>query len=122
MIKKMIVSMFFICLVIAIPLAMLGIKHVDLGPSFIKFLSQTSLDMEKWQLQIPNIPDIPKPPSLGGWLDILSVIIDFFNFLIDLFNVIIGMFNFVLMFTQYIFTLVKNLIMFKDTLARIGVA
>lgn len=127
MIRKIILCLFLLCLFIAIPLAALGIRHVEIGPAFIGFMNQTSRDLEVWKLTIPDIPEIPKPLTVdtisNGW-DVLVVIgntlISFVNFLSSIINVIIGMLNMVIQFTQYVFTLVKNLIAFTDTLKRIG--
>ena len=127
MIKRMIFGLFLFCMMIAIPLSAMGIRHVELGPSTIAFLNQTSIDLSHWQLRIPNIPQIQLIPwsvTDGVGFDILkllyNIIFGFINFITTLINVFIGMVNFVLMFTQYLMTLLKNLIAYSDTLKRIG--
>lgn len=127
MIRKIILGLFLLCLFIAIPLAALGIRHVEIGPAFIGFMNQTSKDLESWKLTIPNIPNIPdftyETPS-NGFIEALQGIfqgmMSFFNIIINILNVFVGMLNMVIQFTQYVFTLIKNLIAFTDTLKRIG--
>lgn len=127
MIRKIILGLFLLCLFIAIPLATVGIRHVELGPAFIGFMNQTSKDLQAWKLTIPDIPNIPDidfktPPN--GFVEVLTGIfqglMSFINIIITIINVFIGMLNMVIQFTQYVFTLLKNLIAFTDTLKRIG--
>lgn len=127
MVRKIILGLFLLCLFIAIPLAAIGIRHVEIGPAFIGFMNQTSKDLEVWKIAIPDIPEIPKPlevVTINNPLDFLvsfgNAVITFVNFLSRIINVIISMLNMVIQFTQYVFTLVKNLIAFSDTLKRIG--
>lgn len=127
MIKKIIFALILLCLFIAIPLAVFGIKHVDIGPSFIAFMHQTSRDLEGWKINIPDIPFIPQPEQVsldGGFLDFLQnlgyAIVSFLNFIVRFFNVCISFINACIQFIQFIFTLLKNLIAFTDTLKRIG--
>ena len=126
MIKRMIFGLFLFCMMIAIPLAAMGIRHVEIGPSTIAFLNQTSIDLSHWQLKIPSIPQVTLYPFSfsGGNFDILKLLYNLFfgfiNFISTIINVFIGMVNFVMMFTQYLMTLVKNLIAYSDTLKRIG--
>lgn len=127
MIRKIILGLFLFCLFIAIPLAAIGIKHVEIGPAFIGFLKQTSRDLESWKLTIPNIPKIPdfvyETPTNGFnevMIGIFQGMMTFFNIIISILNAIVGMLNMAIQFTQYVFTLMKNLIAFSDTLKRIG--
>lgn len=128
MINKMLASLIFICLCIAIPLSLMGITHVEIGPSTMAFLKQTSIDLARWKLSIPNIPDIPDVPKFstnGFWevvSNILNAIIGFFNFIVALINVFIQFLNFFIAAVQYLFLLVKNFFTLRDTLARIGTA
>lgn len=128
MIKKIICALILLCLFIAIPLAVFGIKHVDIGPSFIAFMHQTSRDLEGWKINIPDIPFIPQPDMVStGGNNILAVlqslgyaIVSWLNFIVRFFNVCISFINACIQFIQFIFTLLKNLIAFTDTLKRIG--
>ena len=85
MIKKILFSLIFLCLCIAVPLALIGFKHVDLGSGFIGFMSNCSHELESFKIGIPDIPQIPKIDVLvdNGGLEVL------FNIL----NAIIGFFN-----------------------------
>ena len=126
MLNRMFASLIFICLCIAIPLSLMGITHVEIGPSTMAFLQQTSMDLAKWKLEIPNIPDIPSVPSFsdnGFWeaiKNILNAIIGFFNFIVALINVFLQFLNFIIAAVQYLFLLVKNFFILRDTLASVG--
>lgn len=128
MIRKIVLGLFLLCLFIAIPLATVGIRHVELGPAFIGFMNQTSKDLQAWKLTIPDIPNIPdidfKTPPNNGFVEVLTGIfqglMSFINININIINVFIGMLNMVIQFSQYVFTLLKNLIAFNYTLKRIG--
>lgn len=127
MVRKIILGLFLLCLFIAIPLAAVGIRHVEIGPAFIGFMNQTNRDLDAWKLAIPNIPKIPdfvyETPT-NGFMEVMIGIfqgmMNFFNIIVSILNAIIGMLNMVIQFTQYVFTLLKNLIAFTDTLKRIG--
>lgn len=121
MIKRIIGFFFLGCLIIAIPLAIAGIKHVDLGGSFMTLLRNCDYDFKMVSgIEIPNIPDIPKPPNTGGWWEVLGALIDFFNFIILLLNVVISVANVLIGLIKYIIILVKNIFTFRDTLISIG--
>ena len=93
MIYKISCSMLFLCLIIAIVLALNGIEEVRLGADFNNFMNAVSLRFVNWQWRIPDIPNIEKSPNGDGWWQVLNVLIDFVNFLISVINFIIVILN-----------------------------
>lgn len=121
MIKRIIGFFFLGCLIIAIPLAIAGITHVDIGGSFVAFLKQCDHDfMLVNGIEIPNIPDIPKPPNTGGWWDVLGALIDFANFIVLLINVVTSVANVIISLIKYIIIIIKNVFTFRDGLIQTG--
>ena len=122
MIKKVLFSLIFLCLCIAVPLALMGYKHVDLGSGFIGFMSNCSHELESFKIGIPDIPPIPKIDFLassGGLevlFNILNAIIGFFNVIINIINIGCDVINIVISLVQFIVIVIKNLIWFKDSL------
>lgn len=117
MIKKIIFAAIVLCLFIAIPLALLGITHVELGQPFMTFLRNCNIELNQYKVVIPNIPDIPSPPNPSGWLLILNAFVAFANFFVRIINVFTSILSTVIQLFQFIFILIKNLITLKDTLA-----
>lgn len=118
MIKKIIFSALFLCMCIAIPLAILGIKKVELGTPFLAFMKACSKDLHDYKIAIPNIPNIPTSDALKGAWEIIGLLIKFFNFIINICNIAISVMNVVIQLLEFIVLMVKNLITLKDTLAQ----
>lgn len=117
MIKKITIVSILLCLLIAIPLSILGIRKVELGPSFLAFMNTCNRDLNNFKIEIPNIPRIPSPPNLDGFWAILNAFISFGNFIIGVINVGITLINVVIQLIEFIIIMIKNLIAFKDVLA-----
>lgn len=125
MVKKIILSGIVLCLFIAIPLALLGYKQVELGTPFLALMRSVNNDLANFKIAIPDIPTIPHIPSeSSGGNDVLSVlinlangIINFFNAIIMIINVLVQIINIVIQLIEVIVLIVKNLINFKDTIA-----
>ena len=117
MIRKMIFAGIFFCLCIAIPLAFMGIQKVEVGGPVMAFLKATSIDMSKWQLKIPDIPNIPLSENVEGFALVLDLLARFVNMVIGWINGIVKIINIIINLIQYILTLLKNLITLKDTIA-----
>lgn len=122
MVKKIIFSGIVLCLFIAIPLALMGYKQVELGTPFLALMRSVSRDLDNFKIEIPDIPNIPHFSTIeaSGVLEvlfnILNAIINFFNVIIFLINTIVDVINIVIQLIQVIVLIVKNLINFKDTI------
>lgn len=116
MLKKIALSGILLCLFIAIPLALLGIRRVEIGTPFVTFMRTVSQDLQQYKIAIPTIPNIPSVDEFkGAWL-ILDVVIKFFNFIINICNFAITFMNVIIQFIQMLFIIIKRLITLKDTL------
>lgn len=105
---------------IAVPLYIMGYTHVELGTPFLSFLHNCNDQLNQFKIAIPEIPDVPKPPSHEGWALILNVLIDAVNFIVAICNIAISIMNAIIQFLQFIFIMIKSLISFKDDLAATG--
>lgn len=120
MIKKITVSIILVCLLIALPLALLGFKKVEIGPAFLGFMNNTVRDLDGWKFEIPTIPNIPRLDKPSGWLIVLDWLIWLCNALFNVMNLAITVMNVVLYALQFIVAIIKNLITLKDTLQTNG--
>lgn len=116
MIKRICFSLIFVCCLVAIPLALLGIKHVNIGGPFLAFLHNCNNELNDFKIAIPNIPEIPKPGATGGWWDVLQVLVTIGNVFISICNYAINFMNAIVSVLQFIFIVLKNLLTLKDTL------
>lgn len=117
MLKRIVAISTLVCLFIAIPLAIMGIKRVDLGQPFLALMKAVNSDLQNYRIEIPNIPLIPLGSQSGGGWEVLKVVVNFFNFFIQIINIFIQVFNVIIQLFQCIFLVVRHLITFKDTLA-----
>lgn len=117
MIKKISLTLVFLCLIIAIPLAILGYKKVEIGSSGLALIKMTSQQLQDYSIEIPNIPMIPKFDVGNGWLVVLNFLIDVVNGLSSLINFIIYLLNIVIQLLEFIVLIIRNLIVFRDNLA-----
>ena len=117
MIKKVIFAGVVLCLFIAIPLALMGIRHVELGQPFMTFLRNCNLELNQYKVEIPDIPKIPTPPNPSGWQLILKAFVSFMNFFVDVINVFTSIISTIIQLFQFIAIMIKNLITLKDSLA-----
>ena len=117
MIKKIIFAGIVLCLFIAIPLALMGIQHVEIGQPFMTFMRNCNLELNQYKVEIPDIPKIPTPPNPSGWQLILKAFVSFANFFVDVINVITSILSTLIQLFQFLFIVVKNLITLKDSLA-----
>ena len=67
MIKKIIAFGFLLCLFIAIPLAVVGVKKIEPGVAFQSFINSLNKHYETWKLAIPDIPTIKSIDNASGW-------------------------------------------------------
>lgn len=122
MIKRIIASIILICLFIAIPLALMGYKKVELGAPFLALMNNVSKDLAEFKIEIPSIPMIPKyelQEASGGLevlINILNALINFVNMLITIVNALVTCINVVIQLLQVIFLVIKNLVTFKDSI------
>lgn len=117
MIRKIIYAGIFLCLLIAIPLSLMGIEKVEPGMPFLAFLKNCNRELNDFKIEIPNIPAIPLLDTEGNpFLNFVNGVINFLNGVSNLINFIITLLNVVIQVIQFIFIVVKNLIIFKDTL------
>lgn len=116
MFKRIIAVIMLLCLLIAVPLALLGIKRVELGEPFLALMHAVTKDLNNFKVEIPDIPLIDFGDKVGAGWDVIKAIASFFNFFIRIINVFILLINIVIQLFQVIFLVVRHLITFKDTL------
>lgn len=119
MIKKICASLILISLFIALPLAAMGIKRVDLGPAFLSFMNRVSTDLEGWKVDIPSIPML-EPMTEGNNMDAVNFFVSFANFIFTILNVVILLLNVVIQLVQFICTLIWDLRLLIENLEAIG--
>lgn len=117
MIKKIVFSLIFVCMLIAIPLALMGIRHVNVGGPFLSFLRGASLELNQYKVGIPTIPNVPTPQETGGWWDVLQVLVSIANGFVGICNFAITFMNTIVQLLQFVFIIIRRLITLKDTLA-----
>lgn len=117
MIKKIIFTLIFVCMLIAIPLALMGIRYVNVGGPFLSFLRGASNELNQYKVGIPEIPSVPLPQESGGWWDVLGVLVSIANGFIGICNFAIMFMNTIVQLLQFVFILIRRLITLKDTLA-----
>lgn len=119
MLRRIVVSIIFISLLIAIPLSLMGYKQVELGTPFLALMKSVSRDLEEFKIAIPDIPNIPAFESgQSGWFDALNVLISIGNAFIGIINILSMITNVVISVIQVVVLVVKNLINFKDVIAQ----
>lgn len=113
MIKRIIASMFFVCLIVAIILASVGIEKVSLGGYFMVLLRTTNMELQDYAIAIPDIPRVPQVQTLSDGFDILDVLnglITFINGIVDMLNFMVMIINAIIQVVEFLFILLKNLI------------
>lgn len=121
MIKKISLSFIFVCLLIAIPLALLGYKKVELGSPFLALMANTTRQLEGYKVTIPDIPMIPAFEEPEGIMVVVQFLLKVVNGISTLLNVIIMLLNSLIQLLEFIFLLLKNLISFKDSIQPVEV-
>ena len=121
MIKKIALICTLVSLLIALPLAFMGIKYIKPGAPFLAFINGVVADLETWKFEIPDIPKIPyidNPNFFEGILNalyfIINVITRIGNFAIALSNVFIYVIQFIVALIKHIINLVKNFNNYTD--------
>lgn len=123
MFKKIVLSLVLVCLFIAIPLALMGYKKVELGEPFLAFMQNVSKELNDFKIAIPDIPSIPhfEGATDGGFLEVMSnilnALINFVNVIITVLNALSTIINIIIQLLQTIFIVIKQLIGFKDNVA-----
>ena len=116
MIRNILYSLIFICLMFAVSLSMFGITHVELGAPFMSFLQSTNRQLNDFKIAIPSIPLIPLMEQTNFFMALLNVLVSFVNGLSNLINFIITIVNIVIQLLQFIFILLNNFITMRDDL------
>lgn len=116
MIKNILYSLIFICLMFAISLSMFGVTHVELGAPFMSFLQQSNRELNDFIIEIPSIPMIPLMEKTNALMLILNVLITFVNGLSNLINFLITIVNIIIKVLQFVFILLNNFITMRDGL------
>lgn len=114
MIKKIIVSTFFVLLLFSISLYLAGITHVELGSHAMAFLKNCSRELESFKIAIPNIPSIPNMEDVNGFMVVVDVLVKFINGLVNVLNFIILVLNTLIQLIQFIFIILKNFISMRN--------
>lgn len=109
MVKKICLTLILLSLFIAIPLAIMGVKKIDLGTGFLWFMQKVDTDLAAWQVKIPNIPIIPKFEDASGWLVVLNFLISVWQGITVVLNIIITIFNYIIQLIQFICTLLFDI-------------
>lgn len=117
MIKKICFSLIFVCLLVSIPLALMGIKYVSIGGPFLAFLRGTNMELQQYKFEIPTIPNVPDPAQTGGWWDALGVLVAIANAFISICNFAIGFMNTLIAMVQFVFILLRRLMSFSESLS-----
>lgn len=116
MIKRIGAFLILGCLLIAIPLAILGYEKVELGGPFLAVMNQTSKDLQNFKIAIPDIPKIPLFESPQGFELVLNFLIKVTNGISGVLNFLIMLINTIIQLLEFIFLMVKNGIAFKNSL------
>lgn len=116
MIKNILFSLIFVCLMFAVSLSMFGVTHVELGAPFMSFLQQTNRLLNDFKIAIPSIPLIPLMEQTNFFMAILNVLVSFVNGLVNLINFIITIVNIIIQLLQFVFILLNNFITMRDDL------
>lgn len=98
-----------LCLFIAIPLAIFGIKKIELGGAFLKFVEMVDKDFEVWKLDIPNLPKFDLAKQENGWTLLLNFVIHVYNFFVTIVNGGITLMNIIIQVIQFICTLIFDI-------------
>ena len=114
MIKKIALSLILVCLFIAIPLAVIGIKKVELGSAFLGFMRQVSATYDKWDIAIPTIPTIDKVSENNNWFLLLNAFIDVVNVFSRIVNILILILNIAIQLFQFVCSLLWEIIHLID--------
>lgn len=126
MTSRLITFVLFPCLIIALLLALAGVRQVEFGDSYYQFMGDVSRAYSQWSFEIPDIPKIT-PMNDGGFDSgglIISVLIKIGNFfvnvingLISVLNVLILIINVVISLIQFALTLIYCLLGFRNRVA-----
>jgi len=114
MIKKIAGSIMFFSLIIAIPLAVMGITRVELGLPFQAFIRQVAIDSQSFGIKIPDIPKIEIDENTAS---ILRSIISIVNNIVSFLNFIVVFLNAIISILLFLFTLIRNTIYLISNLA-----
>lgn len=104
MIKKIICSGILLCLFIAIPLAVLGVKKVEAGTAFNAFLMNLNSHYLAWKIEIPKIPNIELLENAEWYTLVVNFLINTWNIVKDIFNIFITLINVIIAIIQFICT------------------
>lgn len=84
----------FPMLIIALIIYLSGFRGpIQFDATYYNFMQNVAIRASSWNIKIPNIPQIPKAGSGGGFF---TAIINFVNFLIKMINVLIMVVNMVI--------------------------
>lgn len=127
MISKIVGASLLFFAMIALMLALAGIREVELSEPFMAFLNQTSIELESYKIAIPDIPRIPTMEFLyfGGnffevvgqiFINFIQLWVRFINGIITILNLVILVLNTIIQLLEFIFLIIKNLITMKNSL------
>lgn len=122
MVNKVIGSLFFIELIVALSIAVYWSSNnipahtITLSNDVLGFLKQCSRELNEFRLEIPSIPKIDYFETDDNWLLILNAFIGFVNGISGVINFVIMIINFLVQLLQFLFILIKNLFALIDNL------
>lgn len=128
MVNKILTSLFFVELIIALSIAVYWTNNniefhtIKIGGEFLSFLNTTSSQLNNNRFEIPNIPNIPNiefmdtNDNANWWEGILNFFVNFangffmfLNGVINILNFLITIVNYVIQLAQFIVLLIGNL-------------
>lgn len=123
MIYKISCSMIFICLIIAVLLALVGIHQVNIGQPFYTFFNEISILVSQNKVEIPDIPKLEPISNRGEWwVTLINGLYNFFNVFIVLINGLITIINVVITLFEFFYFFISRFRVFIEVLKQSAVA
>lgn len=106
-----VVAYFFIpFMCIAMFMSLAGVRGpIQLDDTFMSLLRKATFVSNEWNLQIPNIPQIPLLNNYGVWYDILRFLTTVANAFVNVCNWAINFMNFIISIFTFIAGIIKTL-------------
>lgn len=102
MLKKILAFFLLAMLLIAVFLKLNGVDNVGFDDTYYKFMQSVLQRTNAFSFAIPDIPLIPSLATVGGFWDIVNVLVTFANGIINLLNLLVTLLNVLLSVLQFI--------------------
>lgn len=114
--EKVVFSFMFVFLIIAMLISLTGFRGpIQFDYTYYNFIQNVNIKLNSFKIEIPNIPTIPTGELTSGFLQVISVIVQFFNFIIRIINILILVLNKVIQLIQFFVILIQELITFSES-------